>query len=272
MAMRTVAEGPATNDIEATLHAEIHRLSDRFRAVVVLCDLEGLSTDEAAHRLGIPVGTARSRLARGRDRLRSRLIRLGIAPAAITAITSQTASAAAHLPPALAEATLRTAIAFAKVGTVPAPILFLMKGEHQIMKIKAWTTIVLTSSLVAGTGALIAQTPGKGPAVKAPVNVETPKQAVPRPTNPDDELLRGEWTVVKVKENGVENNKLAFVGASFTFEPGRLAVSPPNNDNTSRYWYTLPTDSHPKECSSATPINARRVINIGGSMLSITTG
>jgi RNA polymerase sigma factor (sigma-70 family) len=248
MVTRTVAEGPATNDIEATLHAEIHRLSDRFRAVVVLCDLEGLSTDEAAHRLGIPVGTARSRLARGRDRLRSRLIRLGIAPAAITAITSQTASAASHLHPALAEATLRTAIAFAKVGTVPAPILFLIKGEHQIMKIKAWTTIVLTSSLVAGTGALIAQTPGKGPdAAKAPVNAETPKPAVAKPTNPDDEALRGEWKVVTVKQNGVVNDKTEFAGSSFTFELGHLTISNPQNGGTARFWYTLQENSRLKE-------------------------
>ena len=38
-------------------------------APVVLCDLEGLTHEEAARQLGWPVGTVKSRLARGRERL-----------------------------------------------------------------------------------------------------------------------------------------------------------------------------------------------------------
>lgn len=41
------------------------------RAAIALTALEGLSYDEAAAVLEIPVGTLRSRLARGRDRLRA---------------------------------------------------------------------------------------------------------------------------------------------------------------------------------------------------------
>jgi hypothetical protein len=50
----------------------------------LLCYLEGLTHDQAAARLKWPVGTVRSRLARGRDQLRSRLLRRDLmAPAAL---------------------------------------------------------------------------------------------------------------------------------------------------------------------------------------------
>ena len=50
------------------LHEEIARLPERFRAPVVLCDLEGRTHEQAARHLGWPVGTVKSRLARGRQR------------------------------------------------------------------------------------------------------------------------------------------------------------------------------------------------------------
>ena len=46
------------------------RLPRREQDVVALCDWSGLSYDDAAVALDIPIGTVRSRLARGRRRLR----------------------------------------------------------------------------------------------------------------------------------------------------------------------------------------------------------
>jgi RNA polymerase sigma factor (sigma-70 family) len=60
------------------IHHELGRLPEKFRAPVVLCYFEGLTHDEAAARLALPVGTVRSRLARARDRLRDRLARRGM--------------------------------------------------------------------------------------------------------------------------------------------------------------------------------------------------
>ena len=44
-----------------------------YREAVVLCDLQGLSYEEAASALGCAVGTVRSRLHRGREQLAQRL-------------------------------------------------------------------------------------------------------------------------------------------------------------------------------------------------------
>ena len=55
---------PARRELGVVLDEEIGRLPERFRAAVVLCDLGGLSYDEAAEHLGCAVGTLKSRLSR----------------------------------------------------------------------------------------------------------------------------------------------------------------------------------------------------------------
>ena len=55
------------------LLGEIDRLPSEYRLAVVLCDIEDLSNDEAAAAMGVSVGTAKSRLFRGRRILRARL-------------------------------------------------------------------------------------------------------------------------------------------------------------------------------------------------------
>jgi len=46
------------------------RLPDRDHAVLVLRDLQGLSEQETAETLGVPVGTVKSRVSRARERFR----------------------------------------------------------------------------------------------------------------------------------------------------------------------------------------------------------
>jgi RNA polymerase sigma-70 factor (ECF subfamily) len=57
------------------LQDALRGLPDEFRAAVVLCDVVGLSYEEIADQLGIPVGTVRSRIHRGRAALRGVLVR-----------------------------------------------------------------------------------------------------------------------------------------------------------------------------------------------------
>ena len=65
------------DEVVEHLHEEIDRLPERYRVPVVLCDLEGLTHEKAARHLGWPVGTLKTRLARARELLRSRLCRGG---------------------------------------------------------------------------------------------------------------------------------------------------------------------------------------------------
>lgn len=56
------------------VHRGLRSLPAALREALILCDLEGLSHDEAASSLGIPVGTVKSRLNRGRLELARRLL------------------------------------------------------------------------------------------------------------------------------------------------------------------------------------------------------
>lgn len=59
--------------LDEPLQQALDELPPEFRAAVVLCDVEGCSYDETAAALGVPVGTVRSRLSRGRSLLRRKL-------------------------------------------------------------------------------------------------------------------------------------------------------------------------------------------------------
>jgi RNA polymerase sigma factor (sigma-70 family) len=93
------------------LHEEIARLPERYRESVVLCYLEGLSTEAAAVRLGCPRGTVLSRLARARDQLRDRLTRRGLAPTA-SLVAGTGALPGAAIPTDLLDATVRMCLGF----------------------------------------------------------------------------------------------------------------------------------------------------------------
>jgi RNA polymerase sigma-70 factor (ECF subfamily) len=54
---------------EITLARALRELPARYREVIVLCDLQELSYEDAAGALGCAIGTVRSRLHRGRARL-----------------------------------------------------------------------------------------------------------------------------------------------------------------------------------------------------------
>ncbi|HWE48513.1 MAG TPA: RNA polymerase sigma factor [Bryobacteraceae bacterium] len=66
------ADEDAAADVE-TLRTAIGALPPRYREVVVLCDLEGRSYEEAATALGCATGTVRSRLHRARQFLERKM-------------------------------------------------------------------------------------------------------------------------------------------------------------------------------------------------------
>lgn len=61
-------------DLAQQLASALDQLDERYREVVVLADMHDASYEEIAHALGIPIGTVRSRLHRGRLELRTLLL------------------------------------------------------------------------------------------------------------------------------------------------------------------------------------------------------
>ena len=61
------------NELHRQLEAALDRLDDEFRVAVVLRDIEGLDYQAIAEILGVPTGTVKSRISRGRRTLRQLL-------------------------------------------------------------------------------------------------------------------------------------------------------------------------------------------------------
>ncbi len=72
---RRGAEGRAeAADSRRQIETALHEVEPSYREALVLRDIEDLSYLEISQVLEIPIGTVRSRIARGRDRLRSLLL------------------------------------------------------------------------------------------------------------------------------------------------------------------------------------------------------
>jgi hypothetical protein len=147
----------AWDDRDAILHEELRRLPERYRAVVMLCDLEGLTQKQAADQLGWPDGTVRSRLARARNRLRERLTRRGMAPSVIPAAQRPVIDLTSA---ALVQNTVQAALrhvsgqalgSMVAAGVVPAAVATLAeKGMRTMLlarsKTLAWALVLLGGS------------------------------------------------------------------------------------------------------------------------------
>jgi RNA polymerase sigma-70 factor (ECF subfamily) len=60
--------------VRARVEDELRKVSEPYRTTVVLRDLEGMSYEEIAEITQVSLGTVKSRLTRGRNALRQRLI------------------------------------------------------------------------------------------------------------------------------------------------------------------------------------------------------
>ncbi len=144
-------------ELAAAVHEELSRLADRDRLPVLLCDLEGHTHAEAAKALGWPVGTVSGRLVRGRDRLRGRLERRGVAPAAVLV---------AAVPGGVSGNLIRSAVSAVGGGASPA-VVSLAEGVLSAMrtaKLKLWAAMSAVAIGLIGTGVLVAVGQDKGPA------------------------------------------------------------------------------------------------------------
>jgi RNA polymerase sigma factor (sigma-70 family) len=179
------------NDLRPLLDQELSRLPDKYRVLIVLCDLEGKTRKEVARQFDCPEGTVGGRLARARALLAKRLARYGLAiPAAALA-----REATAAVPPALASSTIRAASLWATgqaaSGLISAQVVALTNGVIQAMliqKVKTLGVIVMAAVFIAGglfaghatLGSAGGSEPGAKDTQPAPNKATDPKPAPAR--------------------------------------------------------------------------------------------
>lgn len=141
----------------AILDEEVARLPEWLRVPVVVCHLQGHTTERAAELLDIPRGTVLSRLATARKRLTVRLTARGVAPIlAVVAVTELSADAGRTVA--------ETAVGFAlgkATSNVPVQLaLEVLSMTRRTTVAVAAAVLILTAGLGTGIGFVAAQGQG----------------------------------------------------------------------------------------------------------------
>jgi RNA polymerase sigma factor (sigma-70 family) len=215
-----VTEQDLWDDLLPLFDQELSRLPDKYRAVIVLCDLQGKTRKDAAQQLGCPEGTVAGWLARARAMLAKRLAQRGVtlSGGALAAVLAHQA-ASAGVPYAVVNATIKAATLFAAghgaaTGMISVKVAALTEGVLKTMliaKVKTVVGMLLAVAVIAfGAGLLCYGTAAgqqgdakKNSATAPPIQDGNPKSAHAKgkPTN-DKERLQGEWQAVEVESRG----------------------------------------------------------------------
>jgi RNA polymerase sigma factor (sigma-70 family) len=186
------------NDLQPVLDAELSRLPEKYRLLLVLCDLGGRTQRDVARELRLAPATLANRLAAARRLLARRLTQRGVAlSAGAVAAALGWHAATSAVPPALARSTVNAACAAAAGSAVglPVPVVQLSDGVMRMFvlnKLKAVATGIATCVVIlAGLGLVAGPSLKAGPEEKAlkpaaPVKADTPKPADPHKPPPDD--------------------------------------------------------------------------------------
>jgi RNA polymerase sigma factor (sigma-70 family) len=144
-------------ELRTVLDRELSRLPDKYRVLIVLCDLEGRTRKEVAEQLRVPMGTVAGRLTRAHTMLAKSLRRhrLTVSTATLAALLCRNL-ASACVPAPLVSSTIQAACQFALgTGAISMKTIGLMEGVLQhllITKIKIAAIAVMVSGLI-GFGA-----------------------------------------------------------------------------------------------------------------------
>jgi RNA polymerase sigma factor (sigma-70 family) len=223
--------------LQTLLARELRLLPEKYRAVIVLCDLEGKSIKDAARQLAAPIGTVGTRLARGRALLARRLANHGLTLSGglIAALLAQ--QAAASVPSRLLGSTVTAASLFAagqaasvispRVAALAEGVLNMRFARRLKAALLATLACTLLVTVAAGlsarsraTGVVITgrSVASAGPAApgRAPANPPQEGTVIAVPTDdiqaaaftPDSQLLAAGGMDGKVRFWDTRNNKL----------------------------------------------------------------
>jgi RNA polymerase sigma factor (sigma-70 family) len=235
-----VAEPGQWHDLQPLLDAELSRLPDKYRAVIVLCDLEGKTRKEVAHQLGCPEGTVAGRLSRARVMLAKQLARRGVvlSGGALAAVLSRNVASAA-VPPLVVSSTIKAASLSAAgkaaaTGAISVKVAALTEGVLQAMlltKLKIATAVLFLIAVLGvaawaggSTGATATPPDVKQandrtiPPSRTHANEKQPEQAKkePKVLTPEEAIKQGskEEVTVQFRVKAVEAKLNPYYGYS----------------------------------------------------------
>lgn len=175
---------PEPNDLGAALHEELAELPEKFRTLLVLCDLRGEPQTEVADRLGLPVGTVYSRLAKARRLLAGRLRERGVALSAVGLTVALAQASQAAVP---AELPVKAVAAALSPDCVSAAVAALTSGVFRTMYLKKLTLGVAYGVVLAVVGLVTANALSNAAAQEPPkprvfhVVADQPNNKKPQP-------------------------------------------------------------------------------------------
>jgi RNA polymerase sigma factor (sigma-70 family) len=161
------ADDLSWREVRQLVHEELNLLPQRYRQVLTLCYLQGKRQDEVARELGIPGGTLKGRLERGRHMLRTRLVRRGLGPgASLIAMVWPACETSGHAHAACVTTTVRAAMGLAArkgiTGLVSPRVAGLVTGALNAMLVSKTIIHVAAIGLLVAMGYAFSLLAGAG--------------------------------------------------------------------------------------------------------------
>jgi RNA polymerase sigma factor (sigma-70 family) len=225
----TVNLDSAWQEVQTALDAALQELPECYRTLLVQCYLEGKSHAEAAEQLGCPLGTIRTRIARGRRLLRARLMARGLTLSTfgLTALLLSSIGPPSA-PAALVQATLRAVGSFTsgQAQLTTAPVARLVEEgltTMSVSKTKIALLFMVALGVVSGGGLLARQRRGVNdtPAITAfATKIKEPlpdRKVVPQVQDKDAVTYNGR--VVDTEGHPVANADVKYLFVTRQDEP-----------------------------------------------------
>jgi RNA polymerase sigma factor (sigma-70 family) len=202
-------------DLRPILDQELFRLPDRYRAVVVLTDLEGKTRAEVARELGVAEGTVASRLARGRAMLADRLSGRGIVLSVGSLAAAVTHATAATPPPVV--------VVFDTPAAVSALAAAVTRGAG--WKFKGVGVLLVAAVVAGGIGVVV----GAG----APDLTSSTQSGVVNPA--DLAVIQGRWRAARVAVGGEVVHFTDTNAPEYLFADDQVEVTYPAEQRRGRF-------------------------------------